>query len=107
MNVPRGIIHGHLLANFSHLLFFFDLLFFFALFAFGSIGFNLFHNFGNLLARLSFLLFDLVTLVLDTLDLGFALRLLFLILALEESDTLRKMTAHGTVDFFLSRKNNA
>ena len=103
LNVPGSVVHSHLLFDLGLLLFFFDGSLFFALLALCSVGLDLLHDFCDLLACLSLLLFDLVAFVFDALNLGFALRFLLLILSLQECNALIQVTAHCIVNFCFCR----
>jgi len=106
LNVPRSVLHGHLLLDLSFLHPRISSLLFVTLLALLSVTFNLVHDGLNFLLRLALAVLDLVALVFNAGNLRLAFGLLLLVLQVEVRHTLLQMHLHSTVDLALSAQHS-
>ena len=102
LDVPGGIVHGHLLFNLGLFCFLFGVLFFFAPLALFRVLIDEVKDLGNLHTSLFSLVLKSVTFILNTGNFGLTRVILLLSLGIKLGNTLVEMTDHLFIDFLLS-----
>lgn len=104
LNVPSGVLHGHLLSDFGLLGSLVRVLLLFALLTLLRVRFDKLDDRLDLVVGPSLPFLDFVPLGLDTSNFCIFLRFLVFVLLLEESYTLLKMNLDSTIDFLFGCK---